>query len=180
MFSPETLAPVRLMAAVAVAVATMAPVAGCAEPSQSTSSEQATVEVSSTPPPGPQAAILGTALEVSASGATASYTVANLAPVPLDAQIIPARGTMYAVDVTIVAQSGTTVFNGFFFVAGDQDGATVAPAVGAVKPGITSGQLAAGQTVAGHIAFDVPEGRSITQVALRDPQGKTLAIWGSR
>jgi hypothetical protein len=96
------------------------------------------------------------------------------------AQIIPARGTMYAVDVTIVAQSGTTVFNGFFFVAGDQDGATIAPAVGAVKPGITSGQLAAGQTVAGHIAFDVPEGRSITQVALRDPQGKTLAIWGSR
>ena len=180
MFSPETLAPVRLMAAVAVAVATMALPAGCADSLPPTATNQTTVQVASTPPPGPQAAILGTALEVSSSGATASYTVANLAPVPLDAQIIPARGTMYAVDVTIVAQSGTTVFNGFFFVAGDQDGATIAPAVGAVKPGITSGQLAAGQTVAGHIAFDVPEGRSITQVALRDPQGKTLAIWGSR
>jgi hypothetical protein len=135
--------------------------------------------VSSTPLPGPQAAILGTALEVTSSGATASYTVANLAPVPLDAQIIPARGTMYAVDVSIAAQSGTTLFNGFFFVAGDQDGASIAPAVGAVKPGITSGQLAAGQAVAGHVAFDVPEGKSITQVALRDPQGKTLAVWGT-
>jgi hypothetical protein len=165
--------------AAAAAVATLALVAGCAESSQSTSSEQDTVAVSSTPPPSPQAATLGSTVDITAASGTASYTVANLAPVPLDAQIIPARGTMYAVDVTIAAHSGTTVFNGFFFVAGDQDGAPVAPAVGAVKPGITSGQLAEGQTVAGHVAFDVPEGRSITQVALRDPQGKTLAIWGS-
>jgi hypothetical protein len=118
-------------------------------------------------------------LDLTTASGEAAYTVANLAPVPLDAQIIPARGAMYAVDVTIAAQSGTTLFNGFFFVARDQDGAPIAPAVGAVKPGITSGQLAAGQAVAGHVAFDVPEGRLITQVALRDPQGKTLAIWGS-
>jgi hypothetical protein len=115
---------------------------------------------------------------VATSNGTASYTVSNLAPVPIDAQIIAATGTMYSVDVTIVAQSGTTVFNGFYFVARDQDGAIIAPAVGAVKPGITSGQLSAGQTVIGHLAFDVPMGKSITQVVLRDPQGKTLAIWG--
>jgi len=146
----------------------------------STSPNQATAEASSTPPPGPQAAALGTTLDVTIASGAASYTVANLAPVPPDAQIIPARGAMYAVDVTIAAQSGTTVFNGFFFVARDQDGVPIAPAVGAVKPGITSGQLAAGQAVAGHVAFDVPEGKSITQVVLRDPQGKTLAVWGSR
>lgn len=179
MFSRAALAPVRVMAAVAVAVAAMALPAGCAESSPSTAPNQTTVEVSSTPPPGPQAAALGTTLDVTSASGAASYTVGNLAPVPLDAQIIPARGTMYAVDVTIEAQSGTTVFNGFFFVAGDPDGVPIAPAVGAVKPGITSGQLAAGQTVVGHVAFDVPEGRSITQVALRDPQGKTLAVWGS-
>jgi hypothetical protein len=179
MFSRAALAPVRLMAGVAVAVAAMALPAGCAEPSPPTAPNQTTVEVSSTPPPGPQAAALGTTLDVTSASGAASYTVGNLAPVPLDAQIIPARGTMYAVDVTIAAQSGTTVFNGFFFVARDQDGAPIAPAVGAVKPGITSGQLAAGQAVAGHVAFDVPEGKSITQVALRDPQGKTLAVWGS-
>lgn len=180
MFSAPTPAPVRLMAAVAVAVAMTALPAGCAGPAPPTAANQTAVEVSSTPPPGPQAAVLGTTLEVTSSGATSSYTVANLAPVPLAAQIIPARGTMYAVDVTIAAQSGTTVFNGFFFVASDQNGTSIPPAVGAVKPGITSGQLAAGQTVAGHVAFDVEEGQSITQVALRDPQGKPLAIWGSR
>ena len=179
MFRPATLAPVRVIAAVAVAIATGALGVSCAKPTPSTAPNQPTAEVSSTPLPGPQAAILGTALEVTSPGATASYTVANLAPVPLDAQIIPARGTMYAVDVRIAAQSGTTLFNGFFFVAGDQDGVSIAPAVGAVKPGITSGQLAAGQAVAGHVAFDVPEGKSITQVALRDPQGKTLAVWGT-
>ena len=180
MFSATTLAPVRLVATVAVAVATMALPAGCAEPAPSTEPNQTTVEVSSTPPPGPQAAALGTTLDVTTAGGKASYTVANLAPVPLDAQIIPAKGTMYAVDVTIAAQSGTTVFNGFFFVARDQNGTSIAPAVGAVKPGINSGQLAAGQTVAGHVAFDVSEEQLITQVALRDPQGKPLAIWGSR
>jgi hypothetical protein len=122
MFSATTLAPVRLVAAVAVAVATMALPAGCAEPAPSTAPNQTTAEVSSTPPPSPQAAALGTTLDVTTASGKASYTVANLAPVPLDAQIIPAKGTMYAVDVTIVAQSGTTVFNGFFFVARDQNG----------------------------------------------------------
>ena len=179
MFSRAALAPVRVMANVSVAVVAAALVGGCAAPASNTSPTGTTSVQSSTPPPGPQVAALGTVLDLTTASGEASYTVANLAPVPLDAQIIPARGTMYAVDVTIAAQSGTTVFNGFFFVAGDQNGAPIAPAVGAVKPGITSGQLAAGQTVAGHVAFDVPEGRSITQVALRDPQGKTLAIWGS-
>lgn len=179
MFSSTAPAPVRLVATVAVAVVAAALVGGCAPPASNTSPTATTSVLSSTPPPGPQAAALGTALDVTSASGAASYTVANLAPVPLDARIIPARGTMYAVDVTIAAHSGTTVFNGFFFVAGDQDGAPIAPAVGAVKPGITSGKLAAGQAVAGHVAFDVPEGRLITQVALRDPQGKTLAVWGS-
>ena len=151
----------------------------CSAPATTTAPTTAASPASSTAvPSGPQAAILGTALDVATSNGTASYTVSNLAPVPIDAQIIAATGTMYSVDVTIVAQSGTTVFNGFYFVARDQDGANIAPAVGAVKPGITSGQLSAGQTVIGHLAFDVPVGKWITQVALRDPQGKTLAIWG--
>ena len=154
-------------------------VAACAAPAPTTAPTATTSAASpTTAPSGPQAAILGTALDVMTSGATASYTVGNLAPVPIDAQIIAAQGTMYAVDVNIVAQTGTTFFNGFYFVARDQDGASIAPAVGAVKPGITSGQLAPGQTVAAHLAFDVPQGKSISQIALRDPQGKTLAIWG--
>ncbi|MFZ4371720.1 MAG: DUF1942 domain-containing protein [Mycobacterium sp.] len=164
---------IGFLAAAVVAVAACAAPAPTTAPTATTSAARPT-----TAPSGPQAAILGTALNVMTSGATASYTVGNLAPVPIDAQIIAAQGTMYAVDVNIVAQTGTTFFNGFYFVARDQDGASIAPAVGAVKPGITSGQLAPGQTVASHLAFDVPQGKSISQLALRDPQGKTLAIWG--
>jgi len=167
----------RSVTAVALVVATMTLGAGCAEPTPSTSPNQPTVEVSSTPPPGPQAAALGTTLDVATAGGTASYTVANLAPVPLDAQIIPAKGEMYSVDVTIVGRSGTTAFNGFFFVARGRDGTSIAPAVGAVRPGITAGDLGVDQSITGHVAFDVPPGASVAEVVLRDPKGKSLAVW---
>lgn len=55
--------------------------------------------------PSPQAAVLGTTLTVTDAAGAAAYTVGNLRPVPVDAQILPARGAMYAVDVTIDAQS---------------------------------------------------------------------------
>ena len=126
-----------------------------------------------------QAAPMGSALTITSAGATANYTVANLRPVPPDAQIIPAKGTMYAVDVTIAAQTGTTTYNGFYFVARGADGSTIAPAVGAVKPGITSGQLPPGQKIDGHVAYDVPQGATITAVGLRDPKGTMLAVWGN-
>ena len=158
----------RLIPAVAAALL----IVGCQSPAP-TAPPEAAVATATTP--AVQAAAFGTTLTVD-SGA---YTVANLRPVPVEAQIIPAKGTMFAVDVTIAAQTGTVVYNGFYFVARAQDGSTIAPAVGAVKPGITSGQLAQGQTIDGHIAFDVPQGLSITQVALRDPKGKTLAVWGT-
>ena len=176
-FSPRVIAFLVTTAVIAV---------GCTTPDSSTPATDTTraagtpsVTSSTTTPSGPQAAMLGTALDVTTAGATASYVVSNLAPVPIDAQIIAAQGTMYAVDVAIVAESGTTVFNGSYFAARSQDGASIAPAVGAVKPAITSGQLAPGQTVVGPLAFDVPNGTSITQVVLRDPQGTTLAIWGA-
>jgi hypothetical protein len=125
-----------------------------------------------------QAAPMGVTLTITSAGATAAYTVANLRPVPADAQIIPAKGAMFAVDVTIAAQTGTTMFNGFYFVARSADGSTIAPAVGAVNPGITSGELPAGQKIDGHVAYDVPVGKAITAVGLRDPKGKMLAVWG--
>ncbi|GAY17726.1 hypothetical protein MSZK_44520 [Mycobacterium sp. shizuoka-1] len=134
----------------------------------------------STTPPAKQAVTFGTAVDVAAAdGSTATYTVDNLRPVPADAQIVPAKGTMFAVDVTIVAKTGTTTYNGFWFVARAADGSNIAPAVGAVAPGITSGQLAQGQQVAAHVAYDVPPGQTITAVMLRDPHGKLLAVWAT-
>ena len=84
---------------------------------------------------------------------------------------------MYAVDVRIVANTGVVPVNGFYFAARTADGSTVAPAVGAVRPGITYGQLTQGQSVEGHVAFDLAPGTAVTGVILRDPGGKQLAFW---
>ena len=132
---------------------------------------------STSAPVGPQAAVSGQTLHISTPDGSAAYTVDNLQPVPADAVIIPAKGTLYAVDVTILGESGITTVNGFYFVARADGGAVIAPAVGAVNPGITSGQLAEGQKMAGHLAFDVAPGQSIVQITLRDPKGKPLAAW---
>ena len=153
--------------------------AGCAgAKNAATESSVASVADTSSAAPVQQAAPMGSTLTVTSADATAAYTVANLRPVPPDAQIIPAKGSMYAVDVTIAAQTGTTMYNGFYFVARAADGSTIAPAVGAVNPGITSGELPAGQKIDGHVAYDVPAGKAITAVGLRDPKGKMLAVWG--
>lgn len=151
--------------------------AGCAGPNTNAPASQVASAETSATQPVRQAVLFGATETVTYEGATAQYTVANLRPVPADAQIIPAKGTMYAVDVTIAAQTGTTIYNGFYFVAKAADGTTIAPAVGAVRPGITSGQLPAGQKVDGHVAYDVPQGKSITAVMLRDPHGNLLAVW---
>lgn len=129
------------------------------------------------PRPAPQSAVLGATLDIDAGSGAASYTVGNWRAVPLDAQIIPAKGAMYAVDVRIVATGGTVPVNGFYFAARTADGSTIAPAVGAVRPGITYGQLAAGQSVEGHVAFDFAPGTAVTGIELRDPAGKQLAFW---
>ena len=84
---------------------------------------------------------------------------------------------MYSVDVRIVANTGAVAVNGFYFAARTADGSTIAPAVGAVRPGITYGQLTQGQSVEGHVAFDFAAGTAVTGVVLRDPNGKQLAFW---
>ncbi|MCV7016666.1 DUF1942 domain-containing protein [Mycolicibacterium aichiense] len=148
------------------------------------SNQSAQQSPTSTPPgtsmaPTLEAVAFGTKVDIASSDGTAAYTIDNLQPVPPDAQIVPAKGTMYAVDVTIVAKSGTPTYNGFYLVARAADGSNIAPAVGAVRPGITSGQLAQDQQVAGHVAYDVAPGQTITAIQFRDPKGKVLAVWGS-
>lgn len=160
---------------VAVALIT----AGCGG-SGSTAQQTPAASVTSTAPPTQQAVAFGTAVDIaSTDGSTATYTVDNLRAVPPAAQIVPAKGAMYAVDVTIVAKTGATTYNGFWFVARAVDGSNIAPAVGAVQPSITSGQLPAGQQVAAHVAYDVPQGQTITGIMFRDPHGKLLAVWAT-
>lgn len=170
----------RIRGTVLTAAVIMA-LAACARPATTPGSAATTpIEVPSTrlaAPSSPKAAPPGATLDVETAGGSASYTVGNWRPVPLDAQIIPARGVMYSVDVRIVANSGTVPINGFYFAARTADGSTVAPAVGAVRPGITYGQLAPGQSAEGHVAFDFAPGTAVTGIVLRDPDGKQLAYW---
>lgn len=168
-----------LRGAIALASVAMA-VSGCQTSTSGTAPAVATdANTTTSAAPAVQAGPFGTTVTVTESGATAAYTVSNLRPVPLDAQIVPPRGTMYAVDVVIDAQTGTTSYNGFYFVAKAADGSNFPPAIGAVRPGVDSGELAAGQSLSAHVAFDVPEGQSITRVVLRDPKGNALAVWGT-
>ncbi len=145
-------------------------------PEQSTQTAEASASTSAAPA-GVQVGVPGEKLHITTGDSTATYTVDNLQPVPPNASVIPAKGTMYAVDITIAAETGTTAVNGFWFVARADNGNTIAPTVGAVNPGITSGQLPAGQKLAAHLAFDVPAGESIVQITLRDPKGAPLAAW---
>jgi Domain of unknown function (DUF1942) len=159
-----------------IAVALIA--SGCGG-SGSTAQQTSAAPATPTEPPAKQAVAFGTAVDVASDGGSATYTIDSLQPVPPDAQIVQAKGTMYAVDVTIVAKTGTIAYNGFWFVARAADGSNIAPAVGAVQPGITSGQLPQGQQLAAHIAYDVPKGKTITAIMFRDPKGKLLAVWST-
>lgn len=166
------------IAPIAVAVSLFA----CARPAPPTSAPVGagapiTTQSVAAPRSAPQSAALGATLDIDTGTGAASYTVGNWRVVPVDAQIIPAKGAMYAVDVRIVANAGTVAVNGFYFAARTADGSTVAPAVGAVRPGITYGQLTQGQAVEGHVAFDFAPGAAVTGIVLRDPAGKQLAFW---
>jgi len=173
--------PFMHMRAIVLTAATGVVLVGCSRPAPPAVPAPATpAEVTSTGPVAasdPRTAQSGATLDVGTAGGSASYTVGNWRPVPVDAQIIPAKGVMYSVDVRVAANSGTVPINGFYFAARTADGSTVAPAVGAVRPGIIYGQLTAGQSVEGHVAFDFAPGTAVTGIVLRDPAGKQLAFW---
>jgi hypothetical protein len=170
----------RLRAAILAAAVGIAP-AACARPAPpaapTTTAAEDSRQSSAGAPSGPQSGQSGATLTIDTGSGSASYTVGNWRAVPVDAQIIPAKGAMYAVDVRIVATRGTVDVNGFYFAARTAEGSTIAPAVGAVRPGITYGQLTSGQSVQGHVAFDVAPGAAVTGVVLRDPDGKQLGFW---
>ena len=163
----------RPLGAIALAVL----LSGCAHPAPEASNPPSSLGSPAAGTAQPPVGESGATLTVTTGAGSALYSVGNLRPVPPEAQIIPAKGTMYSVDVRISARSGMTIVNGFYFVARAADGSAIAPAVGAVRPGIPSGQLTQGQSVEGVVAYDVPPGGSITEITLRGPHGENLAAW---
>ena len=62
---------------------------------------------------------------------TASYTVSNLRPVTPSAYA-DVKGTLYAVDVTVQSQTGTTLVHPWNFVMRTEDGTSLTPVLGGV------------------------------------------------
>jgi Domain of unknown function (DUF4352) len=79
-----------------------------------------------------------------------------------------------ALDVTYALESGTAPYNPLYWTVRDSDGHEYDFTVGP-DPRLKSGDLAAGETVRGWIAFDVPAGATLT-VFLDDFDGH-LAAW---
>lgn len=114
-----------------------------------------------------------------ARGETTAYRVANLRPIsPVKSSYTEVKGTLYAVDVTVQAQTELTVVHPWNFALRTEDGTNLTPELGAVDNELPATDLPQGQKVSGPIAVDVPTGKTITEIVLSNGIGGTqLGLW---
>jgi hypothetical protein len=109
---------------------------------------------------------------------TAAYTVANLRPITATHSYTEVTGSLYAVDVTIQAQTGVTTVHPWNFALRTEDGTNLRPDLSAVDNGLPAADLPQGQKVSGPIAVDVPTGKTVTEIVLTNGIGGTqLGRW---
>ncbi len=144
----------------------------CAMPDSSTNRVIATSGVpslSSAPPSQPPAR-LGATLEITApEGRKAAYTVSNLEPATLVSNFKVVKGKLYSIDVTAQAEAGTVLVNPLDFSARTEDGTHLDADLGVVDNQFSLTELPQGQHVSGRVAFDVPAGKGVTQIAVVPP-----------
>lgn len=135
--------------------------------------------VSATGQPSQNKAMLGATLEVSSRDGNAAYTVSDLkVAAPLSSQYgVPVKGTLYSIDVSIQGESGAVRTNPLDFSARTADGTNLQAALGTVSDQLVVGDVPAGQTLRGLVAFDVPAGTSIAQIVLGGARGHQAAAW---
>ena len=133
-------------------------VTGCAtdtaqEVSASSSAQTSSVQVVQTLP-------LGTAADITTAGSVASYTVGDWRPVLRTLRSFPPRGDVLG---RRHGRGPHRHHDGqrFLLRGADCRQRLGRPAVGAVRPGITYGQLEQGQTVRGIVAFDLAPGTGV-------------------
>jgi hypothetical protein len=166
--------------------------AGCASvPNRPESSVIATTGIppvtTAAPPPTAQAAPLGATIQATieslttdggTTSGTAAYTVDNLRPIAPSHSYTEVKGTLYAVDVTVQAQTGLTVVHPWNFALRTEDGTNLTPDLSAVDNGLPATDLPQGQKVSGPIAVDVPTGKTISEIVLTNGIGGTqLGRW---
>ena len=142
--------------------------------------------MSTAAPPTAQNAVLGSTIEATFESlgdngntvtGTASYTVSNLRPVTPSAYA-DVKGTLYAVDVTVQSQTGTTLVHPWNFVMRTEDGTSLTPVLGGVDNELPAQHLPQGQKVSGPVPVDVPPGKTIVEIVLSNGiGGDQLGRW---
>jgi hypothetical protein len=109
---------------------------------------------------------------------TATYTVANLRPATPANEYIPVKGNLYSVTVTIQVESGEVIVHPWYFAARTEDGTSCETVLGSVNYELPATHVPQGQKVSGQVGFDVPPGKTITQIIFTDAMtGPQLALW---
>lgn len=88
------------------------------------------------------------------------------------------NGQYVLIDVTIATTKGTINYNPLYFSAASSDNHRWTSSLINIKePGLSSGDLPAGEAVRGYVTFDLQNG-PVSRIYLTDgPIGKQLAIW---
>jgi hypothetical protein len=142
--------------------------------------------VSTAAPPTAQNAVLGSTIQATIESTgddgnpvtgTASYTVSNLRPVE-PTSYTDVKGTLYAVDVTVQSQTGTTLVHPWNFVLRTEDGTSLQPVLGGVDNELPAQDLPQGQKVSGPVPVDVPPGKTVAEIVLSNGiGGDQLGRW---
>ncbi|MCE5290292.1 MAG: DUF4352 domain-containing protein [Nocardiaceae bacterium] len=92
--------------------------------------------------------------------------------------LLPPKGRLVVVDVTITATEGTWAVNPLYFSARTKQGADLQTSIFNPDPNdLQSGDLQKGKTVRGTIAFDVPIGATIDTIEISGTFGQTVGVW---
>ncbi|MGV9824783.1 DUF1942 domain-containing protein [Gordonia sp. NPDC003429] len=147
--------------------------AGCADTDSSATQASGSVNVEADTT---KTFAFGTAVDLTYQEDAARVTVS--APTPAKAtEWASVDGVLYSVMVTVQTTEGTWTVNPAYLSATTNTGQYVEGSLGTVDGSLEPDALEAGQTATGAVAFDVPEGQTITSVALEGPVSKRLAQW---
>lgn len=92
--------------------------------------------------------------------------------------LLPPKGRLIVVDVTITATDGEWAVNPLYFSARTKQGDDLQTSIVNPDPNdLHSEDLPKGKTVRGTIAFDVPDGATIDTIEISGTLGHTVGVW---
>lgn len=123
----------------------------------------------------PAPAHVGATLQIdTGDNATAAITLNSTGPGtpgPLSS------GPVWALQVTIQSVTGNVDVNPLYWAVRTSDGHELSPDLAGVSDQIATTTVTPGQKVAGAVAFEVPDGQTVTTVLYKGPLGAQLGTW---